>query len=201
MRRAIITFQENIKDINALTALHDHLTTVMGEAVNLDDLLRSKIVYAVSALDKLMHDIITIGMVEIFTGSRATTPKYLNEPIPMAVMLEIIGGSAAPPEVTFESAVRAKLKILSFQDPDKIADGLSYIWSENQKWQKISTITGIDVSAMRTRLKLIVTRRNAIVHEGDIDPVSNSKIPINAADAEDIVQFLIKVGNAIHSLV
>lgn len=201
MLRAITTFRENIRDINAITALHNHLTTAMGSAVNLDDLLRSKIVYSVSALDKLMHDTITTGMVEIFSGTRLATPKYLTEPIPTAVMQEIISASVVPPVVIYESAIRAKLKILSFQDPDKISDGLSYIWPESQKWQKIAAAAGEEASVMRTTLKLIVTRRNAIVHEGDIDPISNSKIPITATEAEDTVQFLIKVGETIHSLV
>jgi len=93
------------------------------------------------------------------------------------------------------------LSYLSFQDPDKIAEGLALIWTDNHKWVKIAETMGLGHNETRTKLKLIVGRRNAIVHESDIDPVTNTKTAIIAAECEDITRFLQLCGQAIAGLV
>jgi len=96
-----------------------------------DDLLRSQVVYAVSAFDKLIHDLVRIGMVQIFSGARPATAKYLSESI----------------------------------------------------------------------LRIIVVRRNAIVHEADIDPTTNAKPPITQVECREITDFLQSCGTTIAGLV
>lgn len=200
MPDALAVFRANMGDADALTGLYDYLSGTVGGPMSFDDLLRSKFVYAVSAFDKLIHDVVRQGMVEIYTGNRPPTPKYLAEPIPMAVAQQLITPSTPPPEVVFEQTIRAKLKILSFQDPDKVSDGLAYIWNESQKWQRIAAVIGADEKVTRTTLKVIATRRNSIVHEADIDPVSEIKLPISRGEVEDVAILLRKVGEAIHAL-
>lgn len=201
MLNSLSAFRANMNDVDALTGLYDYLSDTISAPISFDDLLRSKIVYAVSAFDKLIHDIIRIGMVEIYMGKRPPTPKFLSEPIPMSVVQQLTSLTTPPPEVIFSQAIRTKLKTLSFQDPEKVADGLSYIWPENQKWQKIAAEIGKDDKVTRTTLKVITTRRNAIVHEADIDPVSDLKLPISRIEANDVATFLREVGEAIHKLV
>jgi hypothetical protein len=119
----------------------------------------------------------------------------------MALIQQLKNATTPPAEIVFGEAVRSKLKTLSFQDPEKVSDGLSYIWSENQKWQKISASYGGDEKTIKIQLKLIIARRNAIVHEADIDAVSNSKIPITRVEANEVSTFLRKLGETIHALV
>lgn len=90
---------------------------------------------------------------------------------------------------------------MSFQDPAKIVDGLSYIWDDTQKWQRISQGLGMNDEDVRRKQKLIATRRNAIVHEADLDPVTNQKLTITRAEAADISDFLLALGNRICDLV
>ena len=71
------------------------------------------------------------------------------------------------------------MKTFSYQEPNKVADGLSYIWEEKQKWKKISVQMNMDERIVKTTLKLIADRRNSIVHEADIDPSTNQKYSIN----------------------
>jgi len=78
---------------------------------------------------------------------------------------------------------------------------LSYIWDEPQKWQKIATSLGTSDLQARTRLKLIIDRRNAIVHEADIDLSTNTKFAISKAESEGSLDFLEACGNAIATLV
>ena len=201
MHNAKAIFIANMREADALIGIYDYLAGTVGEAISLDDLLRSRAVYSVSAFDKLLHDLIRIGIVQTYIGVRIATPKFQNEPIPLSVAQQLSSAVTPPPEVLFEQIIRAKLKILSFQDPDKLSDGLSYIWSEPQKWQKISARIGIPESTAKTTLRLIANRRNAIVHEADLDPITGQKIPISKNESDDISTFLFNLGNAICDLV
>jgi hypothetical protein len=201
MRNSLNLFKFNIAEARNLTALYDYLEVSMKSPLSFDDLLRSQIVYSVSAFDKLIHDIIRIGMVEIFVGRRSPTPAYLAESISISTHNELISATIPPPAYTFEQAIFRKLKTISYQEPSKIAEGLSYIWEEKQKWQKISAEIGLSDKDVKTQLKLIANRRNTIVHESDIDISSNSKYLIDKNDCKAITDFLEQCGEAIVKLI
>lgn len=201
MRNALALFNQNIMSARHAGGLYDYLTMSVTVPASFEDLLRSQVVYAVSAFDKLIHDLVRIGMLEIFTGVRPPTPKYLSEPISIQIHSDLISASIPPKEHIFEQAIFRKLKIVSYQDPVKVADGLSYIWDEGQKWQKISEKMAQSDSVIRTTLKLIADRRNTIVHEADIDPLTNEKLSITKAECEELTDFLHRCGNEIAKLV
>ncbi len=201
MRNALALFNENIISARHAGGLYDYLISTVSVPASFEDLLRSQVVYSVSAFDKLIHDLVRIGMIEIFTGLRPPTPKYLAEPISIQIHSDLISASVPPKEHIFEQAIFRKLKIVSYQDPVKVADGLSYIWDEGQKWQKISEKMAQPDSLVRTTLKLIADRRNTIVHEADIDPLTNEKLSINKAECEELTNFLHRCGNEIAKLV
>jgi hypothetical protein len=194
-------FHHNIQKANELGALYSYLSNTVPIPEEFDDLLRSQIVNAVSAFDKLMHDLIRIGMVEIFENQRPSTSKYLSEAVAIQHLPGLVAGAVPPPPVRFEEIVREKLSKLSFQDPTKISDGLSYIWNENQKWQKISVGLRMSDDNARRKQRLIITRRNAIVHEADLDPITNEKQTITTVEATDASNFLLALGNQIYELV
>lgn len=197
MPDAQTVFRANMRDADALTSIYDYLTGIVAAPVSYDDLLRSKIVYSVSAFDKLVHDLIRIGMVQIYLGKRAPTQKYLAEPIPLSTAQQLSIATTPPPEVIFEQAIQSKLKTLSFQDPDKVADGLSYVWGETQKWQRIAAGIGLQEKTARTTLRLIATRRNSIVHEADMDPTTSTKLAISKGECDDVGDFILKLGDEI----
>ncbi|EGR5448213.1 hypothetical protein COR24_16860 [Vibrio cholerae] len=201
MLNAYNRFESNIKQTRALKDVHLFLSETVKVPMDFDDLLRAQLVYAVSAFDKLIHDIIRIGLLEIFNGSRPQTPKYLNEPFTMSVVNDLRGATLPPASHYFELAVVQKLKIVSYQDPQKISDGLSYIWLEKQKWQTIAAEMGQDHKTVKTTLKLIADRRNMIVHESDLHPFSNEKHAISAQDVDDSINFIEKCGTAIYKLI
>lgn len=201
MRNSLALFNTNIINTRNLEGLYTYLSSQIVSPIDYDDLLRSQIVYSVSAFDKLIHDLVRIGMVDIFSGNRSTTPKYMSELISIELHGNLIGASIPPKEHLFEQAIFNKLKFIAYQEPDKVADGLSYIWDEKHKWQKIATIMGMTDSIVKTTLKLIVARRNAIVHEADIDPITNTKFPITQIECIQATDFLHNCGNAIASLV
>lgn len=187
-------FRANLVQVAELGSLHDHLVGTVTMPNAFDDLLRSQLVYGVSAFDKLVHDLIRIGMVQTFVGARPATPKYLSEGIQLRSLTLLSAGSIPPPEFAFEQIVRDKLSHLSFQDPAKLADGLGYIWPDGQKWQVLAAALGMPDEAARTRLRLLATRRNAIVHEADLDPITHVKQPITKQEVLDALTFLQNLG-------
>jgi hypothetical protein len=201
MLNSLSIFRANIKDAREISALHDYLVAKIGPSMNFDDLLRLQIVYSVSAFDKLIHDIVKIGIMDIFIGKRQATPKYLSEKIAMEVLNAMNAATIPPKEFYFEQHVVSRLKIVAYQDPDKVADGLSFIWNETNKWHKIAGAIGSDEHSVRTTLRLVVDRRNSIVHEADIDMPTGKKKAITQADCETTITFLEKCGDAIVNLV
>src|SRR5579862_3851877 len=201
MRNALATFNASIADAKNLSGLYDFLTASIVSPLSYEDLLRSQIVYSVSAFDKLMHDLIRIGMVAAFVGTRPPTVKYFGESITIELHGALVSATVPPKEYVFEQEVVKKLRVMSFQDPVKVAEGLSFIWDEKHKWQKISGVMGQDADDVRKQLKLISVRRNAIVHESDIDPFSNTKTSITRVECAEVTDFLSECGNAIGGLV
>jgi len=90
-----------------------------------------------------------------------------------------------------------KHKLLAFQEPDKIAEALSLIWEEEHKWQKIASSLNMSVND----LKSIVSRRNQIVHEADIDLQTNLRKDIDETDVKEAVEFILKLGESIFNAV
>jgi hypothetical protein len=201
MYSSLAAFRNNIASVRELATLHDYLCANLKSPMTFDDLLRFQIVYSVSALDKLIHDIIRIGMVQTFIGSRPATSKYLAERISMGAYVNLSSATIPPKEYYFEQEIISKLGIVAYQSPDNIADGLSYIWDEKHKWQKIAAAMALKEDQARTQLKLIVDRRNKIAHEADVDITSGGKFAISKSDCESTVIFIEKCGEEIVKLV
>ncbi|WLE95458.1 MAG: HEPN domain-containing protein [Candidatus Electrothrix communis] len=194
-------FQNSINDSRQLRSLHHHCAEQLKLPGEYSDLLRMSVVYCMSAFDKLIHDLVIYGMVEIFTGRRQAPSKYLKEAISLGNHLELINCSVPPPEIIFEGIVRNKLSHQCFMDPKKLADALSLVWLENHKWQVISDTMGRNQQQVVKELRNIYQRRNAIVHETDKDPSTNQKMPILTIDSERIENFILELGETIYRLV
>ena len=160
--------------------------------IDASDLLRWEWVLAVSALDKYIHDIVRIGMVEEFLGIRPRTKKFNTFRIDMSTYTNLMHSQS--PEVLFESEIKRQHSFLAFQHPEKLIDALSLIWSEEHKWEAISRnmTSTISVADLKTKLNNIVIRRDQIVHEGDcfIASLPLQQQQISEADVQDVIDFI-----------
>ncbi len=198
MNNAKTRFNEEMIRIRNLSLISKFLKeNKYSEPEHYDELNRTQLVWAVSAFDKLLHELIRVGIKDIFFEKRKPTKKYSNESIPISVMTSIYNKDLISASIEFEQAIYGKLKVLSFQNFQKIADGLSFIWDEGQKWQKLATKLSSSDEEIKKRLNLIVSRRNDIVHEADLDPVSLEKQDIRDEDIIENIDFLENLGNAI----
>lgn len=194
MQTAFDQFKSNMSYVKELDSLHIYLTDVLLLPNDLSDILRAEWIYSVSALDKLIHELIRIGMMETFRGTRPPTTKFQAFNISVATLNNIknsTGTSIPPAEYYFEQEIVQKHSYLSFQEPDKINDGLSLIWGHTHKWQHLATETGIiPEQTLKTRLKTIIARRNQMVHEADINPSTGNRNDIVKGDSDSVVSFI-----------
>ena len=197
MKQAKTAFVNLINKSHITASVYDYLAS---NHIPLDysDLLRWQWILSVAALDKYIHDIVLIGMLDIFVGKKEATAKYKNFQLTMENISSI--HNSETPIIEFEKIVIHKHSYLSFQDPDKIADALSYFWNESNKWDVIcSNMSDTPtVPEVKTKLKNIVIRRNQMAHE--VDCISNSPLlqqGIKQADVEDVIAFIKEVVEAI----
>lgn len=198
MNSAINTFHALMNQGTMSKGIYIYLDT-NKVPMDISDLLRWQWVLSVSALDRYVHDIVRIGMLEIFEGRRNPTAKYKSFRIDLNNFNSII--ESTTPVIEFEKEIIRQHSFLAFQYPEKIADALSYIWNEQNKWDVICSNMTTDISSsnLRTKLKNIITRRNQIVHEGDCF-FANSPLhqqPITILDTDDVNKFITELANAI----
>ena len=122
------SFLRIIADTKNTDVIYNYLETIIRPPYDYSDLLRWQWVQAVSALDKFIHDLIRIGMHEVSVNSRDATSKYNSFVIDMHSYNEIKQDPTVEWQV-MERQLNLKLGYMSFQDPSKVADGLSYIWN------------------------------------------------------------------------
>jgi hypothetical protein len=70
-----------------------------------------------------------------------------------------------------DTAIRDAHSWQSFQQPDKIAEVVRLV-SDVKLWPNVASLLGKDAGAVKSELKVIVDRRNKIVHEADSDPTN-----------------------------
>jgi len=164
-----------------------------------DDILRSALVFSVSALDTYMHDVIREGMLDIFTGSRPRTKSYDAFMISLATLHAHLG-AATVTTIWIEQEVRRILGFRTFQKSEKIAEGFSLI-SDSKLFSTLASRMRKRAEEIRKELDVIVDRRNKIAHEADLDgTLPGSRWPITTADVSNAANFIERVVNVAHSL-
>ena len=193
-------FLELFNDTQNVKILYEYIENTMKAPIDTSDLLRWQWVQCISAFDKFVHDIVRIGMIDIFQGNRLATPKYNTFQMDIQTYVDM-QNSPLTAVTIFEQKIILKHSFLAFQDPGKVADALSYIWNDNDKWATISSMVGMSRNDCVTFLKNAVIRRNQIVHEGDYTDVLAKRQDIYEQDVNEIRQFILKIGKAIYDCV
>jgi hypothetical protein len=174
--------------------------------VDCSDLLRWQWVQAVSALDKFLHDVVRIGMIEIFNGERNPTAKYKNFMIGLETLNQILTSTnLIERSRIIEQQILHQNSYKSFQTPNNIGDALAYVWDESYKWKMISR--GMpetpEENDVKTQLNNIILRRNQIVHEGDCqsDTLPLERQTIDLDDVNETIAFLKNVAQSIYDCI
>ncbi|MDJ0511582.1 MAG: hypothetical protein QNJ64_20375 [Crocosphaera sp.] len=78
MQSAIDQFRISIKRVRDLIALHNSINVQSTPVLDLSDILRAALVLTISALDYYIHEVVTLGMLEIYRGQRAEPAVSAN---------------------------------------------------------------------------------------------------------------------------
>ena len=200
MLSPIEQFRENITRVQNLGGLHTAFGNVTTAVVDLTDLLRAQIVMIVSALDHYIHEITRVGMLEVYNGTRLQTDAFLRFQVTLYSAMQGISDSTKNEWLDVE--IRERHSHLSFQHPDNIADAVRR-FSSCELWQSVAEQLNLDVQEVKNRLRVIVTRRNKIVHEADLDPTypgAGTRWSISPSDVTDVLDFIQRICEAIHTV-
>lgn len=187
MTQSLARFERNFeysRNLLALSATVDALTT---KAVDVSDLNRAALVAGVSALDAYVHSVVRELMIEVSVGARAATDAFKRFLVPMSAVDQ---AAYLPTSVWLDGVIADRHSHLSFQQPDKIADAIRLV-SDVDLWKEIGTVLGEDPKTLKTRQKLLIDRRNQIVHEADALPTPPyERRPITHAESTDALAFI-----------
>lgn len=199
MLAARTRFADNLTRARDLRALVINLKAGTAGALDLSDILRAAIVGAVSSFDAFIHELTRIGMVECFQNVRPRTDAFGRFAVSMDGVLLSMGPGANVQWLVDE--VRRQHGWLAFQHPDKVADAVR-LFCGKKLWEEVGNHLGIDAKSAKTRLALIIDRRNKIAHEADMDPSSpGSRWPIDEVIVQDAIDTLEQIGLAIYHAV
>ena len=218
MTNAIRVFRDGILETRKMSIVYNHFVNDLNISHDeVADILRAQVVNVVSAFDRLIHELITNGVIEIFLGKRKKKKKFLNQPFKAETLIKSIEFTKPGfiptsvndnPQYLVEKEMREKMSYLAFEAPEKVKDALNYIWDNDHKFKTIAVdmaMTGATDNEKQKKLEqelqLIVDRRNQIAHEGDIDPSTNSKRTISIEMSNDAINFIEKLGESVYKLI
>ena len=192
-----------------IEGLYAFLAPRLTGALQPDELLRAEWVARVSALDLFVHELVAQNMLAVFDGSRTETDSFKKFMVPWETRNRIRNaGSAQDASAAFDLEVRSRLSVITYQDPEKIADGIRLI-SGIELWNEIALSQGANqankaakAKALKATLSAIVGRRNKIAHEGDLQPaLPRTPWPVSRTDVDDVKNYIQSLVTTIDALV
>jgi RiboL-PSP-HEPN len=188
---AIQQFRLNIKSAKELGNIVDAIL-LLAPHIDTSEVLRAQLVLAVSAFDCFIHDLVRLGTVEIYQGSRSYDQKKTLKPefeIPKLIHLLTLSKQDQLKDLNKEFQRIFKTK--TFQEPNIIEKNLICIGLENI-WFEVGLRMTLTKEDLIRQINLIMARRNSIVHEADIDlrGALGQKTPIDKEEVLKNVLFM-----------
>lgn len=195
-------FDNTISNIESQFAISDSLLS-QGETVSSQDILRSQVVFAESALDFYIHEISKIAFVNIFTDEWSKTDKYLNFLIPMKFvdrgiknpestdwLLEYLNQRFSREVYLSTESMREQLNMLNLDFTSIVSKSFPPLPGEN------------DNDAFKRGKKIIsdlFSRRNAIAHQSDREHSNAERNPISKEYVQQCIDDVKALANAIQA--
>jgi len=205
----LATFEQVCARCDLLSAIHAYLAANASGALQPDEVLRAEWVARVSALDLYVHELVAQRMVLVHAGKLAATAQFNA----FKIKLDTVDRIRAAPSVSdalsaFDLDVRTQLSFVTYQDPDKIAEGIRLV-SSSELWNEIAIHQGATsatktarAKGIRSNLSAIVSRRNKIAHEGDLQPsIPRTPWPVSQNDLNDVRVFIERLVRSIDSVI
>jgi hypothetical protein len=202
--KAFLEFQQNLNYARQLVEGGRRLEQLQVGAFDVDDLYRAAWVQAVAALDHWVTGEIVDRAVALAQQPSADRPPKFSKLTISIDLFEQIHHHREPLATAFRSHMEQIFGYMTFQNPEKIKEGLAYVSSVNL-WPRVAETLSeqedgrpITADSVRAKLREIAHRRNAIAHTADRDPDSPSgRAAITANSAEEVIDALERIAAAI----
>lgn len=189
-------FSREVARARDLVGVGQSLASMTHGRLDGSDLYRSALVHAVAALDSYVHGIVLDRAVDILM-TRIPSGSGGKVGLHFGAISQIFAAAASGPadmEITARTYVAERLGLETYQRPDDISSGLAMV-GLNKIW---SSAFPKDAGAVKTALGVVVSRRNRIVHECDLDPLSPGNVtPLTDVDALEAIEIVENVVTAI----
>ena len=76
MKAALNRFRESVSKTKETHGLYCALEDTVGKSLDLTDLLRGEVVMLISSFDYYIHELVRIGIKEVYQGLRPETVQY-----------------------------------------------------------------------------------------------------------------------------
>jgi len=198
--RALNQFQRNLLRVRQMGSLYHIWRSKLKGALDLSDLLRAELVLSVSLLDHFVHEIVRIGMLEIFEGKRSKTKAYSK--FEKSLQSFLARRFAPMTSVDFDLAIRKRNESKTFQRPWKIEEAIGMVFPD-KLWPRIVAELGTCSIGPERHLNLVVDRRNRIAHEADTKPtgmgalwaIDEGSVSLAVDSLQQLVEAIYKVVN------
>lgn len=195
---------------DVLAIAYQHTSSKFTGVYRSEEILRAEWVARVSALDLFIHELISQGMVSIFSKRKATSKGYNKFMLPHHIVdsLRDKATSITDAEHIFNLEIRRQLSFKTYQFPKDIAEGIKFI-SNVELWNSVALNQGAIPKTAQTiaesikkQLVAIVDRRNKIAHEGDMQPtVPRTPWPIDHGQLCTVRDFIRSLVQSIDAVV
>ncbi len=175
-------FDAEVVRARDLVGMGQSFSAMTSGRIDGSDLYRAALVHSVAALDSYIHGVVLdravgILMMRLPAGNGGKVGLHFG------AISQIISASTSGPadmEIAARTYIAERLGLETYQRPDDIGKGLAMV-GVGKIW---STAFPVNAGARQTELGIVVSRRNRIVHECDLDPLNPGSVtPLAAADA------------------
>jgi len=197
MQSAKVHFEQNIIRVKNLGAIYESINTQTTPILDLSDILRAQYVMLVSALDHFIHELVRLGMIDVYNRNRKPTKEFKE--FIFSTKKETLFDKAIMEDksnVWLNNQIRYRNGFKSFQEADKIKEAMLLI-TDTDIWEEVATTLNNDREQIKKKLNLIIKRRNQISHEADIEPIYQKLRTIRLDDVKDSIIFIESLVEAI----
>ena len=201
MIQAKNNFDRNLSYVNDIGSIYDEVVRLAPTlTTQASQLLRSQFVLLVSALDTYIHDIVRIGILQVYQGSRPVSKNLGRLSFTYNDLSELEAQSPMMKTPTLEQIIRRINSEDSYQSSKSIEYALAVI-GVTGIWSKLSSKLTMRPDDIKTKLDLIVRRRNQIAHESDYNPSTGGQRDINKDELDKTKSFILHLIDAIHCII
>jgi len=184
-------FERNLEFARRLVSSGRQLEQLEVGSFDVADLYRAAWVQAVAALDHWIHREIYARGARLIGQPVETQPRKLREFKIAIERVHAVRRGETRLEDELEAAMRERLGWVSYQNTDKIKEGLAHV-TDARLWPEVAARMGsttapgsITERIVRESLAQIAERRNKIVHEADL--TEQGRRPVTADEANDVI--------------